>query len=86
MDEKPCCAADALRKIRRIDVGGVAVGITMLDSVLAEVHAMNLTGEKEIGDELVKRVRIYNYVPPRAEEHYRAALVREYATSRKRGV
>ena len=85
VDEKPCCAADALRRIRQIDVGGVAVGITMLDPILAEIKAMNLTGEKEIGEELMKRVKIYNYVPPRAEEQYRTALVREYKMSQERG-
>jgi len=29
--EKPCCAADALRRIRQINVNGIPTGITMLD-------------------------------------------------------
>ena len=31
--EKPCCAAEALRRVRRIEVGGVVVGLAMLDAV-----------------------------------------------------
>lgn len=78
VDEKPCCAADALRRIRQVDVGGIVIGISMFDHILAEVKALNLTAEKEIGDELLKRVKIYNYVPVSAEEKYRIALLREY--------
>jgi len=85
VDEKPCCAADALRRIRQLDVEGIVVGIAMLDPIITEVTAMNLSGEKEIGDELMKRVKIYNYIPARAEEQYRTALVREFTTSRERG-
>jgi hypothetical protein len=83
--EKPCCAAEALRRIRQVDVGGVVVGIVMLDTIIEEVTAMNLAGEKETGDELMKRVKIYNYIPARAEEQYRTALVREFTVSRERG-
>ncbi len=85
VDKKPCCAAEALRRIRQVDVGGVVVGIVMLDTIIEEVTAMNLAGEKETGDELMKRVKIYNYIPARAEEQYRTALVREFTVSRKRG-
>jgi hypothetical protein len=63
VDEKPCCEAEALRRIRQVNVGGIVVGISMLDNILSEVKALNLTGEKEVGEELLKRVKIYNYVP-----------------------
>lgn len=85
VDEKPCCAAEALRRVRQVEVGDVVIGITMLDDILREVRAMNLSNEKSIGNELLKRVKIYNYVPARAEEQYRTALVREYRTSQERG-
>jgi hypothetical protein len=29
--EIPCCAADALRRIRQIPINGIMTGITMLD-------------------------------------------------------
>ena len=86
MDNKiPCCAADALRRIRQVDVGGVVVGISMLDEILAEVKEMNLTGENDIGKELLRRVKIFNYVPASVEEKYRTALLQEYMKSEKKG-
>jgi hypothetical protein len=83
--EKPCCAAEAFRRVRQVEVGGVVIGITMLDDILREVREMNLSTEKSTGDELLKRVKVYNYVPPRSEGQYRTALVREYRASEKRG-
>jgi hypothetical protein len=65
-------------RIRQVDVGDIVVGIDMLDHVLSEVKAMNLPKEKVIGDELLKRVKIYNYIPASAEEQYRIALLQEY--------
>jgi ribosomal protein L13 len=78
VDEKPCCEAEALRRIRQVDVGGIVVGISMLDHILAEVREMELPDEKEIGRELLQRVKIYNYIPASAEEKYRIALLQEY--------
>lgn len=82
VDEKPCCEAEALRRIRQIDVGDIVVGISMLDHILSEVRALHLSGEKEIGDALLKQVKIYNYVPASAEEKYRSAFLREYRNFR----
>jgi ribosomal protein L13 len=78
VDEKPCCEAEALRRIRQVKVGDIVVGISMLDHILAEVREMELPDEKEIGRELLKRVKIYNYIPASAEEKYRMALLEEY--------
>ena len=75
VDEKPCCEAEALLRIRQVDVGGIMVWISKLDPILPEVIAMELPEGKEIGRELLKRVKIYNYVPSSAEEKYRIALL-----------
>jgi len=76
--KKPCCAADAMRRIRQIDVGGITVGLAMLDDTITEVAEMNLLKDEEIADELMKRIRIYNYIPKSAEQQYRSATFREY--------
>ncbi len=76
--EKPCCAADALRRIRRVDVGGVTIGFVMLDAVFAEVTAMGIRDDAALGEELVRRVREHNYIPLGAEALYAAALVGEF--------
>lgn len=77
-DKKPCCAADALRQVQRIDVGGVAIGFVMLDAVFAEVAAMEIWNTAALGEELVRRVREHNYIPPGAEAMYAAALIEEF--------
>ncbi|WP_245920456.1 hypothetical protein ACKUB1_17245 [Methanospirillum stamsii] len=43
--EKPCCPADALRRVKMIPVNGIPTGITMLDEIIAEVKEMNLSSE-----------------------------------------
>ncbi|KLK88689.1 hypothetical protein SZ63_06790 [Methanoculleus sediminis] len=82
--EKPCCAAEALRRVRRIEVGGVVVGLTMLDDILADVIDCDISGEAAIGDELIRQVKIYNYIPKEAEPLYRAALLLEYQNEVKK--
>ncbi len=76
--KKPCCAADALRQVRRVDIGGVAVGFTMLDAIFAEVAAIGIGNDAALGEELMRRVREHNYIPPGAEALYAAALAREF--------
>jgi hypothetical protein len=82
--EKPCCAAEALRRVRRIEVGGVVVGLAMLDDILADTVALAPSGETAVGDELIKQVKIYNYIPKEAEPLYRAALLCEYQNEVKK--
>jgi hypothetical protein len=77
-DDKPCCAADALRRIRQVKINGIMTGITMLDESIAEVKARNYGSEPEILASLMKKIRIYNYVPKGVEDEYARALMEEY--------
>jgi hypothetical protein len=77
-DDKPCCAADALRRIRQVRINGIMTGITMLDESIAEVKAQDLRSEPEILDALMKKIKIYNYVPKGVEADYARALMEEY--------
>jgi hypothetical protein len=77
-DDKPCCAADALSRIRQVKINGIMTGITMLDECIAEVRAQNYGSETEILAALLKKIRIYNYVPKGVEEEYTRALIEEY--------
>lgn len=76
--EKPCCPADALRRVKMIPVNGIPTGITMLDEIIAEVKEMNLTSEQQIKETLLKKVKVYNYIPKGAEEMYAKAIIAEY--------
>jgi hypothetical protein len=82
--EKPCCAAEAMRRIRRIEVGEVVVGLTMLNDILADVIDLDLASDTAIGDALIKQVKIYNYIPEEAEPLYRTALLAEYRNEVKK--
>lgn len=75
----PCCAADAVRHVRRVEVNGATVGLGCLDSVFADVRALALADDPTVRAELIRRVKCYNYVPPAAADAYAAAVHREYA-------
>ena len=77
-DDKPCCAADALRRIRQVKINGIMTGITMLDDSITEVKTQNLGGEPEILAALIKKIRVYNYIPRGVEVEYARALMEEY--------
>jgi hypothetical protein len=77
-DDKPCCAADALSRIRQVKINGIMTGITMLDESIAEIRTQNYGSEQEIRAALLKKIRIYNYVPKGVEEEYARALMEEY--------
>jgi hypothetical protein len=47
-DDKPCCAAEALRRIRQIPINGIMTGVTMLDESIADVKGQNLKTDTEI--------------------------------------
>ena len=53
-------------------------GITMLDESIAEVRAQALKVEPEILAALMKKIKIYNYVPKSVEAEYARALMEEY--------
>lgn len=77
-DNIPCCAADALRRIRQIPINRIPTGICTLDECIAEVKMQGLKNEPEIRAALLKRVKVYNYIPPNVEEEYARSLFVEY--------
>jgi len=77
-NDKPCCAAEALRRIRQIPINGIMTGLTMLDESIADVKGQNLKTDTDIREALMKKIRIYNYVPRGVEEAYAHALMEEY--------
>ena len=77
--EKPCCAAAAARMIKKLTLlDGSQVGILNLESILKEVANLKLADDSAIKKELLQRVKIYNYVPPAADNEYSEALLKEY--------
>lgn len=68
-------------KIRKILIDGKETGIDKLDSILEEVARLNCSVDQEIVAEILKRVRVFNYVPTRAIDKYAEALLQEYRRS-----
>ena len=72
------CAAEALRSVRQVAINGIMTGVFGLDECIAAVRNENLASEGAIRDSLMKRIKGSNYIPPRVEELYAAALMEEY--------
>ncbi len=77
-DKIPCCAADALRRIRQIPINGIMTGITMLDECIAAVREQDPGNDSAISEALMKKIRVYNYIPPGVAEAYARAIMDEY--------
>ncbi len=77
--EKPCCPAAAAKMIKKLALpDGSQVGIVNMESIFKEVADLKLADNEAIKKELLKRVKIYNYVAPSAEADYSKALLKEY--------
>jgi hypothetical protein len=77
-DDNPCCAADALRRVRQLKINRMMTGITMIDASIEEVMSQDLGSDQEIRAALMKKIRIYNYIPKSVEEEYARVLMEEY--------
>ena len=78
-DTKPCCPAAAARMIKKLALpSGFQVGIVNLGDILKEVADLKLVDDETIKRELLRRVKIYNYVAPGAEADYSEALLKAY--------
>jgi hypothetical protein len=64
--------------VKRILVEGIETGIDHLDAIMDEVRKLRLHDDQAVGDAILQRVRIYNYVPTKRTAAYRAALLQEY--------
>jgi hypothetical protein len=65
-------------KTKRILIDGKETGIDQLEFVFDEVKKLRLTGNTEIADELMRRVKVFNYVPTKKTAEYAAALLGEF--------
>lgn len=65
-------------RTKRILVDGRETGIENLDWIIEEVIKLDLPGEAAIKEELLKRVKQFNYVPTKKTDAYAGALLREF--------
>jgi len=65
-------------KTKLILIDGKETGIDHLEFVFDEVKKLKLENDTTITDELLKRVKVFNYVPTKKTVEYAAALLAEY--------
>lgn len=63
---------------KRVLIDGKETGIDHLDWIFSEVKKLNPDTDEAIAEELLKRVKEFNYVPTKKTEVYAVALVEEY--------
>lgn len=65
--------------VKRIGISdGVEVGIYKLDEIFKEIQALRIKNEDVLKEELLKRVKVNNYIPESREEEYKSALLEVY--------
>jgi hypothetical protein len=63
---------------KRILIDGKETGIDHLDWIFDEVKKLMVVDDAVITEELLKRVKEFNYVPTKKTDEYAAALLMEY--------
>jgi hypothetical protein len=63
---------------KRVLIDGKETGIDRLDLIFGEVKKLSITDDRELSEEILRRVRQFNYVPSRKTEEYAAGLLAEY--------
>ncbi len=81
---KPCCAAAAAAQLRYLAVGGHRIAVAQLDGILEKAKAKEPAGEQALRKELLRLVKLSNYVPVSAEKDYEDALFTEYSVHKGR--
>jgi len=70
--------------IRQILIDGKETGIDKLDWILEGVAKIRPGTDDAIREELIKRVREFNFVPSKKADTYGEALLREYRAYREK--
>jgi len=67
---------------KRVLIDGKETGIDRLDWIFEEVNKLKPPDDAALTEELMKRVREFNYVPTKKSDVYAAALLAEYKKQR----
>ena len=65
-------------KTKRVLIDGKETGIDHLDFIFESVKQLRLSDDRMITEEIMKRVREFNYVPTKKGALYAEALLNEY--------
>jgi hypothetical protein len=78
--QSQCCGGQR-EEIVQVDLfgDGRIVGLVALNQIFEQLYALGRPPDTSAQDELLKMVAAKNYIPTKAEDEYRVALLREYA-------
>lgn len=74
----PCCAAKARQQIRQMTIRGIIVGLFMLNSIFEKIAYLTHSSDEQVQRNLLRQVRIYNYLPRPAGDAYAEAIMKKY--------
>jgi hypothetical protein len=63
---------------KRVLIDGKETGIDHLDFIFDEVKKLRLDNNTAIADEILKRVKVFNYIPTKKTAEYADGLLVEY--------
>ncbi len=73
-----CCGGPTI-PITRVKLGGASVGLVALEPIFEQVYQQGHRDGAGVDEELLKAVKVYNFVPSSAEQSYKATLLEEYS-------
>ncbi|HUS70705.1 MAG TPA: putative zinc-binding protein [Anaerolineae bacterium] len=71
-----CCGPGV--PVTQVRIGGAPVGLVALEPIFEQFCEQGRLDGAGLGEELLKTVKLYNYVPDAAEELHKAAILEEY--------
>jgi len=74
-----CCGGQDTQ-VKQVNIEGVPVGLVGLDTIFEQLYLLGKPPDGAVSEELLAMVEARNYVPRAAEEKYKQALLREYAS------
>jgi len=72
------CACVSGIPMTQVKIGDVSVGLVALEPIFEQFYQEGRQDGPGLDEDLMKSVKLYNYVPPGAEERYKTALLEEY--------
>lgn len=72
------CACASGISITQVKIGGVSVGLVALEPIFEQFYQEGRHDGPGLDEEILKTVKLYNYIPATAEELYKATLLEEY--------
>jgi uncharacterized metal-binding protein len=72
------CCGGATVPISRVEIGGASVGLVALEPIFEQMYQQGHREGAGVDEEILKAVKVYNFVPSSAEHSYKATLLEEY--------